>query len=55
MLPISRPIIKVLDKQGWEPNHEGEKYPFEGGNSPIILLRDFEDKEEKIPGFNLLW
>lgn len=44
-----RPIIKVPDKQGREPNHEGEKHPFEGGNSPIILLRDFEDKEEHAP------
>ena len=26
-----RPIIKVPDKQGREPNHEGEKHPFEGG------------------------
>ncbi|XP_031286759.1 uncharacterized protein LOC116145443 [Pistacia vera] len=49
MLSISRPIIKVPDKEGREANHEGEKHPFEGGNSPIILLRDFEDKEEKSP------
>ncbi len=36
-----RPIIKVPDKQGREPNHEGEKHPPEylielGGNSPIF-------------------
>ncbi|KAJ0078473.1 hypothetical protein Patl1_23576 [Pistacia atlantica] len=49
MLSISRPIIKVPAKEGREANHEGEKHPFEGGNSPIILLRDFEDKEEKSP------
>ncbi|KAJ0014438.1 hypothetical protein Pint_20794 [Pistacia integerrima] len=49
MLSISRPVIKVPDKEGREANHEGEKHPFEGGNSPIILLRDFEDKEEKSP------
>lgn len=31
-----RPIMKVPDKQGREPNHEGEKHPIEGGNSPIF-------------------